>query len=1624
MKAYNTLFVLGLVGSLSLFGCGDSGSASSSSPSPLTPESGPTETYTVRAIDGYLKNAQVWLDLNGDGIQDDDEPSTLSGEGGVANLDISNVLNPELYSVVVQAIAGQTIDEDSDGTPIAVSYVMSAPAGEVAVTPLSTYVHLIMQESLTSNSSAELIEEIKQQAIIQASGELGIAEDEILGDFVEQDKPQAAFSAMSIVKSGQILPETPQEMQQLIEEVANDPTSFSQKAAAVNEKIRKVVAATPVEELQSTPPPINRNDDLVTDSDQDGIPDLLDAFPADPNEFLDSDGDGIGNVADLNDDVHSTDDIDDGYPDDTDRYPTDPNRAGDHDGDGIDSLTDARPYDFDNDGYDDADDEFPKNALLAGDHDGDGFDSLNDEEPNNSNIAGDHDGDGYDSANDAFPLNDLFAGDHDGDGFDSVIDQYPDDATKAGDHDGDTFDSVDDAFPQDITEWLDSDGDSVGDNSDIYPFDFDNDSYADDIDAFPQDATEWVDTDGDNLGNNADPDDDNDGYDDLDDNDPLVALVTPDTYSACLTSLPDYPIGSEAPSRSDGRLYEVSRLNVEQSNVTHYFQTELYVETIDTLPSGHIYQSGNQILVNQITTDFGANPVNEWDPNLEFEYIDASTGEFIGYRDHYDRWWGYSVLVNRAETLPLNEAISWSVERNDKWSLTTPTAHDQLTMTYLGKEIISTELGLRELCVTHYQGEFDFVKTADSAPETSDMYLEDSVKNYVDKNEMIQRAEREYLEYDPSDKTVPTWGYTNYVKQLKGFISNELLYGQDPITANVPSDQPVTLDECLSGLPTGVQPPTRSDSLSFDIVKRKLDGTVQYGVYHWDLLTADNVAWQDKTELFESRLTGEIFVDGHSLGVFTERYYEDSNGVFQGMEAREQGSDEVKWGSVHLDKRNLTLESTYRIPEVESTHVRAVNADTQYGDWHTGDYVTNTMYVGKEAISYQSNGQTITQDACRVYTSNQGSLFDGSDVLSASESMQQVNWYDNNGLVLRESENQEGTFETWTRSAVNGAMPVYTICELENTGEVFGSADTYQDFVPAAQNCSYRAFDSVMLVDTTLYHQESDSFYYSYHFNGDGTGVYSEPTVGHSENITWHLNSDGILEIKNGTGNDTVRDDEYFALIASKDGYFSLIGFYVWQEEGTPASEIIGQEFSTNIPDIGGGEPVLIISELFDAGLTWLWAESSNTGAELEFGTIGRNPDNSATETYSEFDYLADEFITEVVTTENAISDDRYVLESNGTWELENEAITQIVINPDNTLDMMRVHGGGFTNTVLSATEIPLADLNIASLLTNTDEGGSWAKFVSDDATFTPMAKGYTIEFSNYEYFTLETLSWWCDGLFTQEQLGGMCNHILTSSYQPVINFAALEDSPLIVTWNQSDSTEIIMQLNSGGLVSFTNEAIQLESGSWESLTVNGTELIKVQAPLSVAQVGDHFAYDGSLYFAEFMGFVRRVRLDTEGGNELFINSEAQTEVLNAFESRLTACSIDNQDDGVALLLDLQAAVTECNGSGVITEEMLIGRTLTIDYPDPHSEYMTLTFNGDGSVDGMDVNTYEGWRDSWTIEGGYLKMFSGNWYVYWALVEESKTQWSVKLLEQWEDDTDPHNVLLKQFITSGVAEYR
>jgi serine protease len=187
-----------------------------------------------------------------------------------------------------------------------------------------------------------------------------------------------------------------------------------------------------------------------------------DVFPEDSSEWLDTDGDDIGNNRDDDDDG---DDVLDG----NDAFPLDPAESLDTDADGVGNNADV---DDDNDGVADVDDAFPLDETESQDTDGDGI---------GNNVDTDDDGDLVLDNEDAFPLDPAASADSDGDG-------YPD-------------------------GWNSEASESEIAASGLV------------VDQMPNDPTEQIDTDGDGIGNNADDDDDGDGVSDNDDVDPLDPSV-------------------------------------------------------------------------------------------------------------------------------------------------------------------------------------------------------------------------------------------------------------------------------------------------------------------------------------------------------------------------------------------------------------------------------------------------------------------------------------------------------------------------------------------------------------------------------------------------------------------------------------------------------------------------------------------------------------------------------------------------------------------------------------------------------------------------------------------------------------------------------------------------------------------------------------------------------------------------------------------------------------------------------------------------------------------------------------------------------------------------------------------
>lgn len=393
--------------------------------------------YSITAIDGYLKNAKVWLDINHNFEHDPaTEPVAYSNDEGVANLELDGFelhgLSPQEYPVVVAAIANLTEDLSNPGQTVTSDFLLSAPIGEDTVTPLSTLVHLHITQNFAAGTDTT-----KEEAVSHVANTFNLSPSQVLGDYIasndgSSEDNETLFIAENIVAS-HVLNLNSQQLEQL----ANTPTGESEldeKLTVVSDKIQHALETTGTESPVYTEQDFTQDDDgdgvinvddlypndssKAGDPDNDGVDSILDLFPYDPTEHADNDLDEIGDNAD-------TDDDNDGISDDLDEYPYDISRAGDPDGDGYDTLVDAFPndstewQDSDKDNVGDNQDLFDDDPTEWSDFDQDGVGDTADL---------DDDNDGYPDLEDQFPNDEMQAGDNDNDGIDSVTDNCPFDA--------------------------------------------------------------------------------------------------------------------------------------------------------------------------------------------------------------------------------------------------------------------------------------------------------------------------------------------------------------------------------------------------------------------------------------------------------------------------------------------------------------------------------------------------------------------------------------------------------------------------------------------------------------------------------------------------------------------------------------------------------------------------------------------------------------------------------------------------------------------------------------------------------------------------------------------------------------------------------------------------------------------------------------------------------------------------------------------------------------------------------------------------------------------------------------------------------------------------------------------
>ncbi len=156
------LVALCFIGSVIITGCGNNEDTTTAGVG-----SGGTgslaKVISGTVADGYLVNATVFLDKNGNGLLDAGEPSTKTDVNGAYALSVDSS-DIGKYPIFALAIEGVTIDKDTNQT-VTKSYILSLPKEIVSdsvnsnfISPISTWIH----QTMTANPSRTLTDVMDQ----------------------------------------------------------------------------------------------------------------------------------------------------------------------------------------------------------------------------------------------------------------------------------------------------------------------------------------------------------------------------------------------------------------------------------------------------------------------------------------------------------------------------------------------------------------------------------------------------------------------------------------------------------------------------------------------------------------------------------------------------------------------------------------------------------------------------------------------------------------------------------------------------------------------------------------------------------------------------------------------------------------------------------------------------------------------------------------------------------------------------------------------------------------------------------------------------------------------------------------------------------------------------------------------------------------------------------------------------------------------------------------------------------------------------------------------------------------------------------------------------------------------
>lgn len=214
--------------SLSLAACGGGGGGGGADPVTNDGGSGsgggqdPVSYHEIggKAFDGYIVGGTVWMDIDGDGVMDDDEPRDVTKSGGDYTLELTDDQEACLaWSTIYVDVPVGAMDEQEG--EVLEAYQMSFPPSldpeatqsEINISPLTTViwdsVATALRNTGTSISCASLSGDEELVSFIQETIEQGqsavvrhynVSEEDLYTDFIADGNTELQAKAVEIVR--------------------------------------------------------------------------------------------------------------------------------------------------------------------------------------------------------------------------------------------------------------------------------------------------------------------------------------------------------------------------------------------------------------------------------------------------------------------------------------------------------------------------------------------------------------------------------------------------------------------------------------------------------------------------------------------------------------------------------------------------------------------------------------------------------------------------------------------------------------------------------------------------------------------------------------------------------------------------------------------------------------------------------------------------------------------------------------------------------------------------------------------------------------------------------------------------------------------------------------------------------------------------------------------------------------------------------------------------------------------------------------------------------------------------------------------------------------------------------